>query len=50
MIAKAAIRELGQALGVPTFIRLGGNKIVSSQKVETGEAHDNSERSSEGDM
>jgi GAF domain-containing protein len=50
MIAKAAIRELGQALGVPTFIRLGGNKIVSSQKVETGEAHDKSERSSEGDM
>lgn len=50
MIAKAAIRELGQALGVPTFIRLGGNKIISSQKVETGEAPDKSKRSSEGDM
>lgn len=50
MIAKTAVRELGQALGVPTFIRLGGNKIVNSQDVETGEANKNSEKTSEGGM
>jgi GAF domain-containing protein len=50
MIAKTAVRELGQALGVPTFIRLGGNKIVNSQEVETGEVNKNSEKTSEGGM
>jgi GAF domain-containing protein len=48
MIAKAAVRELGQALGVPTFIRLRGNKFVSDPQVETGEAHNKSKKPSEG--
>jgi GAF domain-containing protein len=48
MIAKAAVRELGQALNVPTFIRLGGNKVITSQEVEAGDAKDKSERASEG--
>jgi GAF domain-containing protein len=32
MIAKAAVRELGQALGVSTFIRLGGSETLSKQE------------------
>lgn len=44
MIAKAAVRELGQALGVRTFIRLGGKDAISSQDGEIGEARmDNTE-------
>jgi len=48
MIAKAAVRELGQALNVPTFIRLGGNEVFSSQEVRNGDAKDKSEETSEG--
>jgi GAF domain-containing protein len=48
MIAKAAVRELGQALNVPTFIRLGGNQVLSSQEVNAEEARNNGERSSDG--
>ena len=48
MIAKAAVRELGQALGVPTFIRLGGNTVINSPEVETGKATSKSDRTSEG--
>jgi len=50
MIAKAAVRELGQALGVPTFIRLGGKEVGSSLKAETEKASDSSQRSSEGGL
>jgi GAF domain-containing protein len=49
MIAKAAVRELGQALGVPTFIRLGGNEVTSSQEAEIGKANNKSDEISEGD-
>lgn len=48
MIAKAAVRELGQALNVPTFIRLGKSKILSSQEVGTEEVENRNEKNSEG--
>jgi len=48
MIAKTAVRELGQALNIPTFIRLGGNETITSQEVGTEEVKDKSERISEG--
>lgn len=49
MIAKAAVRELGQALGVPAFIRLGDNEVTSSHESETGKANSQSDGVSEGD-
>jgi GAF domain-containing protein len=48
MIAKTAVRELGRALGVPTFIRLGGNEVVSNQEVETGKANNKGQEAQEG--
>ena len=48
-IAKAAVRELGQALGVQTFIRLGGNEVTSSQEAEIGKTNSKSNEISEGD-
>lgn len=48
MIAKAAVRELGQALGVPTFIHLGSDVISSSQEIDAGDLSSNSGRASEG--
>jgi GAF domain-containing protein len=48
MIAKAAVRELGQALGVPTFIRLGSDVMLSSQEVEIQDGKDKSETTPEG--
>jgi transcriptional regulator with GAF, ATPase, and Fis domain len=48
MIAKAAVRELGQALNIPTFIRLGRGKALSSQEVGAGEVKDNNQKTLEG--
>jgi GAF domain-containing protein len=37
-IAKSAVRELGQALGVSTFIHLGNTKTTSSNKKNSGKS------------
>lgn len=48
MIAKAAVRELGQALNVSTFIHLGGNQVLTSQEARFQLTRNDSERSSDG--
>jgi GAF domain-containing protein len=48
MIAKAAVRELGQALNVPAFIRLGGKEVSSTQELETGKEKSKSKQTSQG--
>jgi GAF domain-containing protein len=50
MIAKAAVRELGQALGVPTFIRLGNTERMKSQELELPDNKESSKPGSEGGL
>jgi GAF domain-containing protein len=50
LIAKAAIRELGQALGIPTFIRLGRGQLEKDQATEVGKIEGMNEKNAEGGL
>jgi GAF domain-containing protein len=48
MIAKSTVRELGQALGVSTFIRLGNDESLPHSDTGTGNVKKINERTSDG--
>jgi GAF domain-containing protein len=48
MIAKSTVRELGQALGVSTFIRLGSNEALTHSDTGAGNVKNINERTSDG--